>query len=236
MSTEPTLHDPVISHDPAKKICGAKKRGRNEICHSRPMANGRCRLHGGLTPSGTASAAYRGKNRSKYLTALPARLQPAYELARKAEDLLELNNEIALVDTRINDVLSRVDSGEAGTIWERLSEVCGRFDSAMTEKDFTGPQLLFVEMATLIKKGGEDWEVWGEIGKLLEQRRKLVESETKRITQQQEVLTSSEAYLLFNALLSIVNEHVTDRETKAKIQQGFTRLTVGARDLKRIAS
>ena len=42
-----------------KKICGAKLRGKDKTCQKSPMANGRCRLHGGATPSGPDSANYK---------------------------------------------------------------------------------------------------------------------------------------------------------------------------------
>lgn len=33
--------------------CGAKLRGKNTHCQKHGMLNGRCRLHGGLSPKGT---------------------------------------------------------------------------------------------------------------------------------------------------------------------------------------
>lgn len=40
---------------PTGKVCGAKLRGKNAHCQKPPMSNGRCRLHGGKTPSGPDS-------------------------------------------------------------------------------------------------------------------------------------------------------------------------------------
>lgn len=40
---------------PTGKVCGAKLRGKNAYCQKAPMSNGRCRLHGGTTPSGPDS-------------------------------------------------------------------------------------------------------------------------------------------------------------------------------------
>lgn len=33
-------------------LCGAKLRGRDAYCQKHGMLNGRCRLHGGLSPKG----------------------------------------------------------------------------------------------------------------------------------------------------------------------------------------
>jgi len=35
-----------------KKVCGAKLRNKDAFCQKPPMENGRCRLHGGKTPTG----------------------------------------------------------------------------------------------------------------------------------------------------------------------------------------
>lgn len=207
-------------------VCGAKTRAGGE-CRSKPMPNGRCRMHNGNAPRGIASGRYKHGRNSKYLTAIPARLQSGYKAARQRDDLLELNNEIALLDTRLADVLSRVDTGEAGKLWSDLQNALTAFQNAKA-KGLAGVPEMNQHLATiesLIQQGVSDWAAWHEVSRLLEQRRKLVESERKRAVEQQEVITSQQAYLLFNALLSVIHEHVTDRDIKARIQADFIRLT-----------
>lgn len=191
------------------------------------MPNGRCRMHGGNHPTGIASPHFKHGRRSKYLTAIPSRLRSGYEAARKRSDLLELNNEIALLDTRLADVLSRVDTGEAGKLWNDLQTALTAFQNAKAKGLAGVPEMnsRLAEIEGLIHRGAGDWAAWHEISRLLEQRRKLVESERKRAVEQQEVITSQQAYLLFNALLSVIHEHVTDRDTRARIQSEFIRLT-----------
>ena len=41
------------------KQCGAKTKRTGEPCPQPAMANGRCRMHGGKTPSGKASVHYK---------------------------------------------------------------------------------------------------------------------------------------------------------------------------------
>jgi len=142
----------------------------------------------------------------------------------KDRNQLALNPEIALIDARIADVAKRVDSGEGGTIWERLENAWSQFESAMTAQDMESIKTQMRVLQILVRKGGEDWEVWKSVTDLIEQRRKLVESESKRMKDQAETMTATEAYVLFNAILTLVNEHVTDKETKAKLQRGFENL------------
>src|SRR3954465_9212974 len=100
--------------------CGAKTRS-GAPCRTRPMPNGRCRMHGGKSLAGPASPSFTTGRHSKYL---PRRLLARYqEMAHDAE-LLALRDEIALIDARIADVLGRVESGESSRIWRELATTC----------------------------------------------------------------------------------------------------------------
>ena len=46
-------------------LCGAKLRGRDAYCQKHGMLNGRCRLHGGLSPKGSDHWNYRGRGCTK---------------------------------------------------------------------------------------------------------------------------------------------------------------------------
>ncbi len=46
-------------------LCGAKLRGRDAHCQKHGMFNGRCRLHGGLSPKGQDHWNYQGRGYTK---------------------------------------------------------------------------------------------------------------------------------------------------------------------------
>jgi len=76
-----------------KRICGAKLRGKNAKCQKSPMANGKCRLHGGLTPSGTDSANF---IHGKYSYALKGKLAEKFQKAKEDPSPLDLSDELHL--------------------------------------------------------------------------------------------------------------------------------------------
>ena len=63
----------------------------------------RCRLHGGLTPRGVASANFRHGRYSKAVPALAVR----YEAAVNDPDYLALSHEMALLDARIQELVEQ---------------------------------------------------------------------------------------------------------------------------------
>ena len=58
----------------------------------------------------------------------------------------------------------------------------------------------------------------------MEQRRKLVESERRRLVDRQQVLTVERALVLIGAIAGIIKAHVKDRATLAAISADLERL------------
>lgn len=189
------------------------------------MPNGKCRVHGGKTPGGMASPQFKTGRYSKYL---PARLAGRYQEAKADPQLLALREEISLVDSRLADLLQRVDSHEAGYWWKELGRIYGEFLEAQNKKDVPVMSLRLAEIGQIIRAGQSDYAAWDEVYGVLEQRRKFVESERKRLVEMQQVITSERAMLLIAALVDVVKTHVTDRGTLSAISADIGKLiTVG---------
>lgn len=204
------------------KECGAKKRDGNP-CRKAGMANGRCRLHGGASLAGIASPTFVSGRYSKYL---PPRMMERYVEARDDAELIDLREEVALTDTRLADLLKQVDTGESGALWAKLQ---GAFAQYVKLKDDPSKRLeafaAFSLCESLIEQGLSDRFAWAEIGGLIEQRRKLVESETKRLKDLQQNITAERAMLLIRAVADVVKKHVTDPKQLAAISADLVQLT-----------
>ena len=90
------------------KLIKSKKKygGKIRYCTLLPLRGRiRCRLHGGATPQGIASPHYRGKG---YSQAVPKHLKDIYEARFNDPELLSLHKEIALCETRIEDLLTQI--------------------------------------------------------------------------------------------------------------------------------
>ena len=53
-----------------------------------------------------------------------------YERVIADEELMSMCSEIAVIDTRITDLLSRAESGESGRLWRQLSAQMRSVDAA----------------------------------------------------------------------------------------------------------
>jgi hypothetical protein len=139
--------------------------------------------------------------------------------------LLELRSEISLTDARLADLLNRVDSGESGALWQALMTARGDLLLARRANDAMKQAQALNAILELISQGHADYRAWGEIATVLEQRRRLVESERKRLTEAQQTLTIEKAMLLIGAIGGIIKAHVTDVTTLRKISADISALT-----------
>jgi galactokinase len=69
--------------------------------------------------------------------------------------------------------------------------------------------------------------IWEAIGPLMEQRRRLIETESRRVKDLHDMISRERAYTLIAALADAVRRHVSDRNQLALINADFVRLTRG---------
>lgn len=200
-------------------LCRAKAKSTGEPCKQKAMPNGVCRFHGGRTPSGVASPAFQTGRYSRHL---PTRMLAEYQASVTDPELLNLREEIAVIDSRIAALLQRVDRGESGRLWRELKSAWRSYKSAGDETD---QAIALVEMGRLIDHGHMDTVAWAETADFIERRRKLVESERKRLVEMQQMMTAGQAQLLIARLYDVVTQHVSDRATLAAIGTELQALT-----------
>jgi hypothetical protein len=160
----------------------------------------------------------------RYSRFMPARLLANYEASTHDPLLLNLREEIRLVDARLTDLLQRVDSGESGQLWERLGRVFARFREARAKREMDAAKAAMLDLETLLEEGHTDHLAWREIGVHLELRRKLVESETRRVLTSQQVLNQTEAMIYMAAVTQVITQNVTDKTVLAAIIRELQRI------------
>lgn len=196
--------------------CTAKSKQAKRRCKNHAVVGFTvCRTHGGGSPVGIAHPSFKHGGKSRHHP-MPTRLRETYEAALSDENLVELRADIALMDARLADVLKRVDSGEAGSIWAELREAQREADKA---KDTEELRFALARMRELIMKGYGDTAAWTEVRSIIEQRRKLSESERKREVELRQVIPADQAMALMTAVIESVQRNVTDKVALARISR-----------------
>lgn len=200
--------------------CTAKSKRSGEQC-KRHAAIGMsvCYYHGSRSLKGINSPKLKTGKYSKYL---PDKLAMRYEEALQDKELLTLHSEISLIDTRLADILENIQEGDTKTLWVDLQSTWEKYRNSPNDERKNNE---LNNLEELIEKGSKVYHQWNEIYLVLEQRRKLVESENKRYRDLQLVITSDRAMLLITTLLGIIKTHVTDRPTLNAIATEFRDIT-----------
>lgn len=199
--------------------------GEDRLCRTRVKEEGkRCRMHGGASPRGVASASFR---HGKYSKALPDRLIADYQRSKTDPDLLELRSEIAVIDARLIDLVGRVDTGESGHWWKQMRATWSKFISARSKQDAELMADLLDELGTTIRMGYSDYAAWRELASTISQRRRLVESERRRLVEIQTLINSEQAMALLTSIVSVIRDHVPDRTTLQAISRDIRNLVSG---------
>lgn len=180
-----------------------------------------CAIHGGKTPRGIASPHAKTLRHSQHL---PAGLFDRYQQAAADPDLLNLSAEIALTDARIDDLLGRLDEGDLAGAWVKLQDAFDTFRVATATNDADLRAEAMMDMAALIEQGANDQLTWTQLSELMNDRRRLVQTETKRRLAMQKMISADEGMALVVALANIVRTHVHDRTILSAIQADLTRL------------
>lgn len=208
--------------------CTAKSKRTGERCR-RAAIVGRttCYNHGGRSPQGIAAAALKTGRYSKHL---PTRMLADYEGAKRDPELLALQDEIALIDARLVDLLKRVDTGESGATWKQLKDEFAEFQKLLAAGKTADSKTVLYTITGLITKGVSDDAAWADVRSVVNQRTRLVESERKRLVEMQQMIGADQAMLLVRALVSAVREHVRDPAILRAITDDLGRLALARTD------
>lgn len=195
-------------------ICGARTRAGHPCRNTAIMTNGRCRMHRGNSNAGIGHPNFKHGRYSRYL---PGDLLERYEEARRDPDLLAMKEEIALLDARLGDLLNRVMQGESRRLWGMVQDAYEQLKQAIRAKDATGMAFELSLLEDVIERGINDYDAWDAISGVIEQRRKIVETERKRLVDMQQMITAERAMVLVSVLQDSVRRHVDDPAVLAAI-------------------
>ncbi len=234
----------------ARRFCGAVRKQNDQNaprqdndhrCLQWPLkdGNGRCRAHRGddvpmlslITKDGTASA-------SKYANFAPDGLVAKIVDSESDTELHSLRDEIGLVEARTKELLERVTSEESGATWKAAKKAMKQYRRSLrlAEQSESKSERIrheqrareyLDEVEQLIIKGEGDYLVWGEITDQLGQKRRLVESETKRAIAIGSMMTKKQALELTKELFDLVADNVHDTRALNAITIGLSNLIGG---------
>src|SRR6185312_7377373 len=194
--------DPVTG----EKILDAPTR----YCTRLPIrGRNRCRLHGGLSLRGVNHPNYQGRG---YSRDLPAALLDKYNDSMNDPDQSSVRPELALLDSEIHDLVRRKHEGETQERMSLLRSLAGQLmNEARQIEGGVGNDthlLHTIELAERIKDESQSslssLTMLSLLAELLEERRKMADTERKRQDLVSKVMTAEQAGAFVAAYMKAV--------------------------------
>jgi len=184
--------------------------------------SGRCGWHGGNTGMGIMNHGFKGRSISKHIPTRLLQLGGIYSAEDKTR-LLQFDEDVMILETRKIDLLHRLGESDTKQLWNNLNKEMRKYRKFQKEyaggKTASGRKMLTAidTIEQILVKGSLDYHIWDEITTLLEQQRKLKESELKRRKEQSTTITEDEARELITGILNIIKNRVRDQNVRNEL-------------------
>ena len=181
--------------------------------------SGLCRKHGGNNKRGAEHHFFVDGRSTGLYKKLPARFREAYMASLKDDDLLSMRADIAVSDARMEELASRLDTGESGDRWGQIAVVA---DSLLEEADQSDPKVdrfrnLALELNQLCSAQYADDRSWRDLKATSQHRRKLVDTERQRLKDLQAFMTAEECLAIVARIADSIVRHVDDKRALTAI-------------------
>lgn len=197
---------------------------RGVQCQSPPMTKSKyCRPHINNKTAMSRPNINRTNNGGRYTNHLPQRLAQLFEEARQRPDLLEMEEQIAVLDAKLKTMMEEVDENMPSP--KALRDlVLQCYDPDLRNEALAGLE----EMAL---KGIQQEYIWTRIHGTMEQQRKMVSTEIQRRKDLNLMIPVERVMALMAAVSDTIKRYVNDREILGQIQREIRQLmtTTGGR-------
>ncbi len=132
------------------------------------------------------------------------------------ERLLSIIEEIGVIDARMVDTLSRVETGESGATWAALQQALHDLRKARATNKTGEMHEAMAKIEQLIERGGADTLAWNDVRSLIDQKARLARSELSRLEKLESLVPVGRVLLFVHGLLSSVSTNMP-RDTTGEL-------------------
>jgi hypothetical protein len=228
---EPDLVElPEISAD--AEHCNGRRESKTKYCTRPPgwgtdhVGEGRCKLHGGKSLKGSDSPRFKHGRYSKY-SKLPGYLVDAYEKNLSDPDLMNMENEIALLESLADYELSKLNSHKESDYWyTELNKAFLRLDQQVNAQSIDQDKAIdALETLKEVLYGAQDErEAHKEVRTIVDQVKRTKEAETRRKVALQGVITVERVLYFANAVVGIIKDKIPDPKLQGTIATEIKKL------------
>lgn len=231
---EPVPKFPKGHRHSGRPRCQAWNMNAGRQCLGLAMGGGdKCRVHGGAASQKNRGISNPNFKHGKYSKHLPKRLIPLYDEMAFQTNYLSMQEEISTLDALIAETLSQMDEEAGAGIFKQLKTEMKGFDdaNAMANRmadDETGRRRYLAMAANhlqnirqLITAGNHAWSMKHEFMGMVDQRKRLVDTDRKTLMDAKLLLSVEFVIARFDALMTAVEANIRDKGVIDAIQTTY---------------
>jgi len=213
------------------QVCGAQK-PNGEICRSKPIGRGRCRLHNGTESPrvGRARPAMvRDPNkdlgaleRTRYGNYLPKDLAKLYFEERQNEDYVSRRDEISVLVSMLKQKMEGLSEGGTSAQWKLAREQAFELKNSMT--DGVGTEAALKRLIQTLTDGTVMIAKEEDIRSIMMDLNQLTKTEILLAEKQSQFLTATQVMNLLAQVIAVIRYHVADERILAQISASIAGL------------
>lgn len=209
------------------KTCGAKN--RKGLPCNKPPSRGRtrCRMHGGNAKLGIAHYNFRN---GKYSNYLPTGLLDKYERSMLDPMAKTHGPELNLLDAKILDLLEKNQESDIEPAYREIQKLWDVFRKANSDKNTNLLESTAIRIHEILSGDITPTSRWTEIYECLELRRRMLDSEQRRLKDQQQMISIEELLILVryigDSIKTAITKHIDTESGRLVISDVTRDLTI----------
>lgn len=215
-----------VHPEPGYKVGRCKMIKRDGMRCKNPVRHGWtvCHYHGAGPPSNPGGLTNAHITSGRYTGHLPTRLISKLEESMSDFDALSMAPEMHMLTVRIAERFEALDTNDSIAAWGNIRGAYAILNrEEVKDEDW---ERALTMMYSALEREANDKEVWRDVGALIEQRRKLAETERRRVMDARQTMTVEQANAFISYLMNSVQEHVQDPEILRAIADDLNRVTL----------
>lgn len=213
-----------LANRPGRYCTSPPKRGKT-----------RCRMHGGSSRSGIAHPNFK---HGFYAKDTIGSLGADYSAARQHPDLISHIEEVALTTARVSELLRQLRDVDTLPSWDRVASAHAAlttFQESQKTRDVSAMMdsltTMKADLAALMdgrEAAAQITGIWAQLMPMLTLHRKLVDSESRRRKDAQEMITKEKVLAIVGFVAGSIARHVPDMRQRQAVVEDMRLLMAGA--------
>lgn len=179
-----------------------------------------CRVHGGLLQKREVGRVKEGQYKEGKAQRYKIRdenLNSIFQQSMEDPELLSLRSSVALIETRIVELVKELQTDATQNTWANLKESVRDLQTCRKYKDSKGYLKALQRVEDLVEQGAGIQERWNALFQAIDRKKEVSQAEWKRLLSLRAVMTADRALELVTLITDAVLRQVRDPQVRGNI-------------------